>query len=115
MRHVRICHKQIIITNSGYTSILLGSAMHSTIFTNGIPITDMQTGDLVGIFSVLRIFPYRGKLINTIISANRSRPFNDNMGANHRACINLHFRTDDSKRANTYIISNFSIEINDSF
>ena len=79
MRHMRIRHKQVVVTYLGNAVILLRSPVHRGEFPYRIPVADFQPGYFGRVFFVLRIFADRSKLVNTVLFTYRSRPLNNNV------------------------------------
>lgn len=79
MRDVGVSHEQVVIANFGDALVLLGAPVQGRKFTDRVTVAYFQPGYLGGVLFILRVFTYRGKLINPILFTNGGRALDDNM------------------------------------
>ena len=79
MRHMRVGHQKIVITQLGQPLVLRWSAVNGYALTYGVPVAYLQAGVLASIFLVLGSLSYGRKLEDVIVASDGGWPADDNM------------------------------------
>src|SRR6187551_442954 len=69
VRHVRVRHDPVVITEPGHTGVQRRPAIERAEFANGIVVSDFEPRWLAAVFLVLRRFTQGHELIDPIIGA----------------------------------------------
>src|SRR5690554_1453276 len=105
--NVHVCHQQIVVTDSGVTAILNGTAMNRDTLANNIVVTDHQTRWLTFVLEVRGIFLDGRKLKDLIVLTDNGWAFYNNMRCDHSARANFDIWTDNRPGADRDIRRQF--------
>jgi len=106
---VRIRHQPIVIAHARNALILHGAGRNRHMLEHGIAVAHHQLRRLITVLFVLRLATDVRASMKTVVLANGGHAFDGDMRPDNRAGADLDVLTNDRKRANFNVGSEFSL------
>jgi hypothetical protein len=114
VRDVRANHEKILISNPRVPSSALRSAMDVDVLTECVAFADRQKGLFAAVFEILWLNADHAERKKAIVTVDRCRPFDDDMGIEHTSVPDTHLFANPAERSNGHILSEACKTMNDS-
>ena len=107
VRHMRPCHQKIIVANPSNALVLFSAAINSTVFTDRVPVTNLDTRWCVLVAGVLRMTSNDTTLKDVIVFTEATNPGHYNVILKPGVVANRRIWTNHTEVADSYVGTDF--------